>query len=353
MAMFDTLIDDLAGRYGLGGNARAFVGEVLAMVVNSPDGVGGFLQRLRSGGLTSEVSSWLGRPDAAPLPAQQVEQALGATALGRVANRLGLAQDVVASAMGYALPKIVGLLTPDGAIPGGVPVEVTRFLSRTPVATVTPRRVDAPPSPTPEQAGLTRWLWPALAALVVVGFLSYFWSTLNRIPPAPPVAKAPEPSTVAQAPPPPPAPSPTPPLQPATQAPAPASTETQATPPPPPAPAPQPAAQTPAPASTETQATPPPPPPRRRLPLLRPKRRRRRPHPRRTRKRQPRRRRLRPRRQRPPPRLRLRRPNSRPQPRRRLRPRLPPRVRPLNRPPPRRPGSRSATTMATCARQAS
>ena len=260
MAMFDTLIDDLAGRYGLGGNARAFVGEVLAMVVNSPDGVGGFLQRLRSGGLTSEVSSWLGRPDAAPLPAQQVEQALGATALGRVANRLGLAQDVVATAMGYALPKIVGLLTPDGAIPGGVPVEVTRFLSRTPVATVTPRRVDAPPSPTPEQAGVTRWLWPALAALVVVGFLSYFWSTLNRIPPAPPVAKAPEPSTVAQAPPPPPAPSPTPPLQPATQAPAPASTETQATPPPPPAPAPQPAAQTPAPASTETQATTPPPP---------------------------------------------------------------------------------------------
>ena len=260
MAMFDTLIDDLAGRYGLGANARAFVGEVLAMVVNSPDGVGGFLQRLRSGGLTSEVSSWLGRPDAAPLPAQQVEQALGATALGRVANRLGLAQDVVATAMGYALPKIVGLLTPDGAIPGGVPVEVTRFLSRTPVATVTPRRVDAPPSPTPEQAGVTRWLWPALAALVVVGFLSYFWSTLNRIPPAPPVAKAPEPSTVAQAPPPPPAPSPTPPLQPATQAPAPASTETQATTPPPPAPAPQPAAQTPAPASTETQATTPSPP---------------------------------------------------------------------------------------------
>ena len=260
MAMFDTLIDDLAGRYGLGANARAFVGEVLAMVVNSPDGVGGFLQRLRSGGLTSEVSSWLGRPDAAPLPAQQVEQALGATALGRVANRLGLAQDVVATAMGYALPKIVGLLTPDGAIPGGVPVEVTRFLSRTPVATVTPRRVDAPPSPTPEQAGVTRWLWPALAALVVVGFLSYFWSTLNRIPPAPPVAKAPEPSTVAQAPPPPPAPSPTPPLQPATQAPAPASTETQATTPPPPAPAPQPAAQAPAPASTETQATTPPPP---------------------------------------------------------------------------------------------
>ena len=259
MAMFDTLVDDLASRYGLGANARTFISEVLALIANSPGGLGGFLDRLKSGGLTSEVASWLGRPDAAPLPAERVEQALGSTAVGGVANRLGLAPSIVATAMGYALPKIVGLLTPGGAIPVGVPAEVTRFLSS--AAAVTPRRVDAPPSRTPEQRGIARWLWPALGALVVVGFLSYFWSTLNRIPSAPPVAKAPEPatpapSTVAQAPSPPPAPSPvaqapTPPPQPAAQAPAPASTETQATPPPPPAPA----------ASTEAQATAPQAPP--------------------------------------------------------------------------------------------
>ena len=258
MAMFDTLVDDLASRYGLGANARTLVREVLALIANSPGGLGGFLDRLKSGGLTSEVASWLGRPDAAPLAAERVEQALGSTAVGGVANRLGLAPSVVATAMGYALPKIVGLLTPGGAIPVGVPAEVTRFLSPTPAA-VTPRRVDAPPSRTPEQRGIARWLWPALGALVVVGLLSYFWSTLNRIPSPPPVATAPEPATpapsiVAQAPSPPPAPSPvaqapTPPPQPAAQAPAPASTGTPAAPSPPPAPA-----------STETQATPPPPP---------------------------------------------------------------------------------------------
>jgi OmpA-OmpF porin, OOP family len=283
MAMFDTLVDDLASRYGLGANARTFVREVLAIIANSPGGVGGFLDRLKSGGLTLEVASWLGRPDAAPLAAERVQQTLGSTALGGVANRLGLSQGVAATAMGYALPKIVGLLTPGGAIPNAVPVEVTRFLSPAPAAAVTPRRVDAPPSRTPEQRGIARWLWPALAAVVVVGFLSYFWSTLNRIPPAPPVATAPEPatpapSTVAQAPSPPPAPSPvaqapTPPPQPAVQAPAPASTGTPAAPSPSPPPAPltdaqatapqvspQPAAQAPAPASTETPATPPPPP---------------------------------------------------------------------------------------------
>ena len=93
MAMFDTLVDDLASRYGLGANARTFISEVLALIANSPGGLGGFLDRLKSGGLTSEVASWLGRPDAAPLAAERVEQALGSTAVGGVANRLGLAPE--------------------------------------------------------------------------------------------------------------------------------------------------------------------------------------------------------------------------------------------------------------------
>ena len=268
MATFDTLIDDLAGRYGLGANARSLIKEALTMISSSSGGLGGFLDTFKSAGLTSEVASWLGHPDAGPITAGQVERALGATALGGIAGRLGLAQGVVSTALGYALPKIVGLLTPGGVIPAGVPAEVTGFLSqpRAAAATeqVTPRRVDVYPASAQNQSGVRRWLWPALAALVVVGLLSYFWSTLNRMPSAPPVTKAPEPatpapSTVAQAPSPPPAPSP------AAQAPAPppsAPTAAQT-----PAPAPQPAAQAPAPApSTEAQATasqasPPPPAP--------------------------------------------------------------------------------------------
>ncbi len=129
MATFDTLIDDLAGRFGLGANARTLVKEVLTMISTSPGGLGGFLDKLKSGGLTSEVGSWLGRPDAAPIAAGQVERALGATALGGIASRLGLGQSAVSTALGYALPKIIGLLTPGGAVPAGVPPAVTAFLS--------------------------------------------------------------------------------------------------------------------------------------------------------------------------------------------------------------------------------
>jgi outer membrane protein OmpA-like peptidoglycan-associated protein/uncharacterized protein YidB (DUF937 family) len=274
MATFDTLIDDLASRFGLGANARSLVREVLTMISTSSGGLGGFLDRFKSAGMSSEVTSWLGHPDASPIAAGQVERALGATALGWIASRLGLAQSAVSTALGYALPKIVGLLTPGGAVPAGVPAEVAAFLSQPPRAAaateqVAPRRVDVYPPSTQDESGIRRWLWPALAALVVVALLSYFWSTLNRMPSAPPVAKAPEPatpapSTVAEAPAPPPAASPTaqapaPAPQPAAQAPSPPPpTEAQALAPPPPAPAPPPAAPAP---STEAKATAPQPSP--------------------------------------------------------------------------------------------
>ena len=335
MATFDTLIDDLAGRFGLGANARTLVREVLTMISTSQGGLGGFLDRLKSGGLTSEVGSWLGRPDAAPIAAGQIERALGATALGGVASRLGLGQSAVSTALGYALPKIIGLLTPGGVVPAGVPAEVTAFLSQPRVAAVAeqvaPKRIDVLPASAETEPTIRRWLWPALAALVVVALLSYFWSTLNRMPSAPPVANAPEPASAgdrrasaaaaacsrangASAPPPPPAPTPAPPAQTS----APASTDAQATPPPAPAPAPASGSDIPSAgacflhesasdgSSAAGAAS---------APRLRPQR----PHRRRQR-------------------LRLR----RSQRLSRLRPR----------PPLRQPGSRSATTMAPCARQA-
>lgn len=300
MGTFDTLIDDLAKRYGLGANARSVVEEALTLITNSPGGLGGFLERLRSAGLASDVASWLGNSNAGPIAAGEVERALGATALSGIASRLGLPQSAVSGALGYALPKIIGLLTPGGVVPARVSAEVTDLLSRSPPRAATPqaaqRRVDPYATIKQNQSSGRRWLLPALAAVIVVGLLSYFGVTVNRIPSAPPVARAPEPaapapSADAQAPAPPPSPTvaqtaapaqpaaqapapapapqpaaqaPTPELQPAAQAPAPAPVEAQAPSPAPsapivaqtPEPASQPAVQAPAPApSTDSQAT--------------------------------------------------------------------------------------------------
>jgi outer membrane protein OmpA-like peptidoglycan-associated protein/uncharacterized protein YidB (DUF937 family) len=208
MAIFDALIDDVASRFGLGANAGPLIREVLAGVTGSPGGVNGFLNTLKSSGLAPEVASWLGHSDAAGLTGQQIERALGSTMLGGMASRLGLGSGIVSTAAGYALPKLIGLLTPGGVVPTTLPAEVTNFLSAAsaaavrrvaaPTAQVAPSRIDVYHSPpVHDEPALTGWLWPLLGALAILGLGLLFWPGNRTV--APPVAQAP---VVTPAPPP-------------------------------------------------------------------------------------------------------------------------------------------------------
>ena len=198
MALFDALVSDVAGGSGLGTNAGPLVREVLHIVADSPGGVGGFLDKLKSAGLGSEVASWLGHADAKALSAQQIDRILGSAALGDVAGRLGLGTAAASTAVGYTLPKVIGALTPGGAIPTRLSPEITNFL----FAPAAPR-VAAPAARVVEQVAprhievihdephMTRWLWPLLGALAVLGLGSYILSGTNRAPVAPVVVEAP------------------------------------------------------------------------------------------------------------------------------------------------------------------
>jgi OOP family OmpA-OmpF porin len=128
MALFDSLIDDLASRFGLGPTATPLVRETLKLILGSTDGLSGFISRLTASGLGSVAASWLGASDPAPLSTQQVETAIGYPSLSGIADRLGLNTSIVTSAIGYALPKLIGLLTPGGSVPASLPAAVANFL---------------------------------------------------------------------------------------------------------------------------------------------------------------------------------------------------------------------------------
>jgi uncharacterized protein YidB (DUF937 family) len=111
---------DLLDRFRLGPKSSQLLHEVLQLITGSTGGVGGFIDRFRSAGLDSEVASWLGKTDGKILTAPQVEQALGSTTVGRIASRLGLDDSVVATAIGYIIPKLIGQITSGGVVPGGL-----------------------------------------------------------------------------------------------------------------------------------------------------------------------------------------------------------------------------------------
>jgi uncharacterized protein YidB (DUF937 family) len=196
MALFDALIGDIAGRFGLGASAGPLVREVLNMVIGSPGGLGGFLDKFKSAGLGSEVASWLGHADAAALPVKQLD-VLGSTALSGIASRLGLGTSAVSTAVAYALPKLIGALTPGGTVPTTLSSELASFLSPPVqrvagptthfVEQVAPRRIEV----IHDEPHMSRWLWPVLGALAVLGLGSYLIPSHNPTRVAPAVVQAP------------------------------------------------------------------------------------------------------------------------------------------------------------------
>lgn len=198
MPILDSVIDDVGSRFGLGANAGPLLREVVQLITGSPGGISGFIDKFRSAGLGSQVATWLGRTDGAALTGPQVESALGGSVLSGIASRLGLGGSVVGTAIGYLLPKVIGQMTPGGAIPSSLPPWVSGFLGPTQTTTrrveqVAPRAInvihDAP--------HLGRWLIPLLAAL---GILGLFWYLLSGNQPAPVVATAPAPAVLPPAP---------------------------------------------------------------------------------------------------------------------------------------------------------
>jgi uncharacterized protein YidB (DUF937 family) len=130
MAIFDEIVSLSDQRFGLHEKARSLISLLLSMIVDpKTGGLGGFLDRLRKSGLNTVADRMLGGSDTAPLSKEQLEQALGGDqALHHLASKVGLSESTVASAAGFLLPKMIGILTPAGRVPDHLPGEVQEFI---------------------------------------------------------------------------------------------------------------------------------------------------------------------------------------------------------------------------------
>jgi outer membrane protein OmpA-like peptidoglycan-associated protein/uncharacterized protein YidB (DUF937 family) len=180
MTPFDSLIDDVGDKFHLGSKAEPLLRQLLQLITGRPGGIGGFLNQLRSGGLGATVDSWLGNSTAAPLSSTQVESAFGHNALDGVAGKLGLGTGVVSGAVGFLLPKLIGMLTPGGVVPSGIPSIVSSFLESSPRTRFAEERV--PPlsmTTIKEEPRRSSWVLP-VALLVGAGALIWSFLPHNR-----------------------------------------------------------------------------------------------------------------------------------------------------------------------------
>jgi uncharacterized protein YidB (DUF937 family) len=123
MGLFDQLESGLRGALGdLAGQAmgqlEANAPALLSQVLGKTDlgSVGGLLAKLQEGGLSDQVSSWLGNGANLSITPEQVREALGNEHVQQIANSIGVPTDKVLEMMSKYLPGAVDKMSPNGTL---------------------------------------------------------------------------------------------------------------------------------------------------------------------------------------------------------------------------------------------
>jgi OmpA-OmpF porin, OOP family len=164
--MFDRLVNDAASRLELPvASVSALLREVLSLITNErTGGVQGFFDLFRRAGIGDVLTSSFGGKEGRPITASQLESALGASTLDKLAVSSGLTRASATSALALLLPKVIGQLTPTGVLPSSSALlsQVSSYLTA-PMPT-SAQRV--------EPTGWPRWVpWTAAALVALVGWL--------------------------------------------------------------------------------------------------------------------------------------------------------------------------------------
>jgi outer membrane protein OmpA-like peptidoglycan-associated protein/uncharacterized protein YidB (DUF937 family) len=130
MALFDSVINDVAEKFDLGSKASPLLAGLLSLMTNEQTGgLMGFIERFKQTGLADLVNSWISTGSNRPLTENQLQNVLGSDTINRLSSRAGISSTLASSALAYLVPRVIDLLTPNGTVPSTIPSAVTSFLS--------------------------------------------------------------------------------------------------------------------------------------------------------------------------------------------------------------------------------
>ena len=93
--------------------------ESVMDLIGQHGGLGGLLDKLKASGLGDAVSSWVGTGDNRPVPANQLESAIGADTISQIIAKLGVTKEQASSLLAQYLPMVIDRLTPHGKVEEG------------------------------------------------------------------------------------------------------------------------------------------------------------------------------------------------------------------------------------------
>ena len=93
--------------------------ESVMDLIGQHGGLGGLLDKLKASGLGDAVSSWVGTGDNQPVPANQLESAVGADTISQIIAKLGVTKEQASSLLARYLPMVIDRLTPHGKLEEG------------------------------------------------------------------------------------------------------------------------------------------------------------------------------------------------------------------------------------------
>ncbi len=130
MAIFDSLISEVAQKFGLGDKAGGLLAGALSLITNADNGgLAGLIDKFTGAGLGNVVNSWVSRGENTALTNDQLSSVLGNQTIRNLADKVGLSPALAMPALAYMLPKVVDTLTPDGIVPSSLPNTITNYIS--------------------------------------------------------------------------------------------------------------------------------------------------------------------------------------------------------------------------------
>jgi outer membrane protein OmpA-like peptidoglycan-associated protein/uncharacterized protein YidB (DUF937 family) len=179
MGTLDAVLADAGTQFGLNtAKTSSILSGLLSMIAETPGGLGAFLDRLRKGGLSDFVSSWLGGSGPRPISSNTLEAAIGRDQIDKIASKAGLPFSTVSSALAFMLPNVIQRLTPGGVIPTHLTSDMLSYASSATSAVAAGTRQAAYAAEGAiKKAGVPRFLWPLLAVLGILLLGYWFWSS--------------------------------------------------------------------------------------------------------------------------------------------------------------------------------